>query len=170
MHLANPYHGTPAGPTCVSPAPAFDRSVPTILLVEDEGFVLNVTYEILCSAGYRVLPARNAGEAVRAFRSHAEGVQLLLTDVVLPDRNGCDLALELATTGGVKAIFISGYPDNSHSKGTSTSRLGLFAQAIFRCISTAESQRSPGRLTDVVVGSICESLNHGEHRAHEGHT
>ncbi len=113
MHLANPYHGTPAGPTCVSPAPAFDRSVPTILLVEDEGFVLNVTYEILCSAGYRVLPARNAGEAVRAFRSHAEGVQLLLTDVVLPDRNGCDLALELATTGGVKAIFISGYPDNS---------------------------------------------------------
>jgi two-component system, cell cycle sensor histidine kinase and response regulator CckA len=114
LHLANPDHGTPAGPTCVSPAPAFDRRVPTILLVEDEAFVRNVAYEILCSAGYRVLPARNAAEAIQAFRGRAGGVQLLLTDVVLPDRNGCDLALELVTMGsGVKTIFISGYPENS---------------------------------------------------------
>jgi two-component system cell cycle sensor histidine kinase/response regulator CckA len=114
LHLANPDHGSPAGPTCVSPATASDPRVPTILLVEDEAFVRKVAYEILCSAGYRVLPARNAAEAVRAFRGHAEGVQLLLTDVVLPDRNGCDLALELVTIGGgVKAVFISGYPENS---------------------------------------------------------
>jgi CheY-like chemotaxis protein len=106
LHLANPDHGTPAGPTCVSPAPAFDR--------RDEAFVRNVAYEILCSAGYRVLPARNAAEAIQAFRGRAGGVQLLLTDVVLPDRNGCDLALELVTMGsGVKTIFISGYPENS---------------------------------------------------------
>jgi two-component system cell cycle sensor histidine kinase/response regulator CckA len=114
LHLANPDHGTPAGPTCVSPAPASYPRVPTILLVEDEVFVRKVAYEILCSAGYRVLPAPNAAEAVRAFRGHAEGVQLLLTDVVLPDRNGCDLALELvAIGGGVRAIFISGYPETS---------------------------------------------------------
>ena len=38
----------------------------------------------------------------------------MLTDVVLPDRNGCDLALELATLcDGVKSIFVSGYPENS---------------------------------------------------------
>ena len=41
-------------------------------------------------------------------------MQLLLTDVVLPDRDGFDLALELVTgESGLKAIFISGYPENS---------------------------------------------------------
>ena len=72
---------------------------------------------MLCSAGYRVLPAQNAADAVKAFRDHPEEVQLLLTDVVLPDRSGCDLALELVNAGaGVKAIFISGYPENSISR------------------------------------------------------
>jgi two-component system cell cycle sensor histidine kinase/response regulator CckA len=114
LHLANPDHGVPAGPTFVSPALAPNARAPTILLVEDEAFVREVAYEILCSAGFRVLPARNAAEAVLAFRGHPEEVQLLLTDVVLPDRNGRDLAFELVTvSGGVKAIFISGYPENS---------------------------------------------------------
>ena len=114
MHLADPDHRAPAGPTCVSPAPASRSRVPTILLVEDEAFVRDVACETLCSAGYRVLQARNAAEAVLAFRGHPDEVQLLLTDVVLPDRNGCDLALELVSMGrSVRAIFISGYPENS---------------------------------------------------------
>ena len=72
-----------------------------------------MAYEVLRSAGYRVLAARNAADAVRAFRNHTDSVQVLLTDVVLPDRDGCDLALELATgQSGLKAIFISGYPEN----------------------------------------------------------
>ena len=114
MHLANPDHEAPAGPTCDSSTAAPNPRVPTVLLVEDEAFVRNVAYEILRSAGYRVLPARNAADAVRAFRGHTGEVQLLITDVVLPDRNGRDLALELAAVGGsVKVIFISGYPENS---------------------------------------------------------
>jgi len=85
----------------------------TILLVEDEAFVREVAYQILCSAGYRVFKARNAIDALLAF--HQQGaVHLLLTDVVLPDRNGCDLASEITNScPGVKTIFISGYPENS---------------------------------------------------------
>jgi CheY-like chemotaxis protein len=112
LHLENPRHSTPAGPTHISPTP-LSNPLPTILLVEDEAFVRKVACEVLCSAGYRVLPAKNAADAVQAFRGHPEEVQLLLTDVVLPDRSGCDLALELVNAGaGVKAIFISGYPEN----------------------------------------------------------
>ncbi len=114
MHLASPVHEAPRDPICVSLAPAFTPRAPTILLVEDDAFVRNVANEILRSAGYRVLAARNAADGVRAFRGHGEEVQLLLTDVVLPDRDGCDLAVELATgESGLKAIFISGYPENS---------------------------------------------------------
>ena len=69
--------------------------------------------EILGAAGYIVLTARNAAEAIVAFRAHPEQVQLLLTDVVLPDRNGCDLAHELSSLRrGIRAIFMSGYPEN----------------------------------------------------------
>lgn len=90
------------------------RPIPTILLVEDEAFVREVAGEILRIAGYGVLSARNAAEAVPAFVAHREEVQLLLTDVVLPDRNGHDLAFELVTLGhAFRTLFISGYPENS---------------------------------------------------------
>jgi len=99
---------------CSSPVAVPNRPIPTILLVEDEAFVREVACEVLRVAGYRVLPARNAAEAVPAFLAHREEVQLLLTDVVLPDRNGRDLAFELVTLGqSFRIIFISGYPENS---------------------------------------------------------
>jgi DNA-binding NtrC family response regulator len=100
-------------PVLLAPLTASHRRV-TILLVEDEAFVREVAGQILCRAGYCVLKARNAAEAVRAFRCHANNLELLLTDIVLPDCNGSDLALELTTQGHkVKAILISGYPENS---------------------------------------------------------
>jgi DNA-binding response OmpR family regulator len=84
----------------------------TILLVEDETFVRAVACEVLSSGGYRVLQARNAAEAVKTFRAQPEGVQLILADVVLPDRNGCDMVLELTPGTGTRVMFISGYPLN----------------------------------------------------------
>lgn len=81
----------------------------TILLVEDEAFLREVTCEILESAGYRVLKTRNATEAARAFLQYKTIVKLLLTDVVLPGQNGRDLANELrAVCPSLKIIFISG--------------------------------------------------------------
>ena len=101
-------------PAFIDSAPAVPTSGGrTVLLVEDETFVREVACEVLSRAGYRVLKAGNATEALQVFREHAGAVQLLLTDVVLPDRNGCDLALELSTLcGEVKSIFVSGYPEN----------------------------------------------------------
>ena len=85
----------------------------TILLVEAEKFVREVAGEILLSAGYRPLSARCAEEARRLFYEH-EDVHLLVTDVVLPDDNGADLAQELSMRRPeLKTIFISGYPENA---------------------------------------------------------
>jgi two-component system cell cycle sensor histidine kinase/response regulator CckA len=98
----------------------------TILLVEDEGFVRQVTCEILGLAGYEVLKARNGVEARCAFQQHGESIQLLLTDVVLPGENGRDLATYLKTLQpGLKTIFISGYPENT------VSRNGLQPEGVF---------------------------------------
>jgi two-component system cell cycle sensor histidine kinase/response regulator CckA len=86
----------------------------TILVVEDEAFVREAACDILEGEGYRVLRARNAAEAQAAFRRQQGGVQLLLSDVVLPGQNGPALAKELrAARPALKAIFISGYPENT---------------------------------------------------------
>jgi DNA-binding NtrC family response regulator len=86
----------------------------TILLVEDEALVRDVTCEILEVSGYRVLKARNATEAMGAFRRCRGVVKLLLTDVVLPGRSGRDLAYDLRVERpGLRTIFTSGYPENA---------------------------------------------------------
>jgi two-component system, cell cycle sensor histidine kinase and response regulator CckA len=86
----------------------------TILLVEDETFLRQVTCEILESAGYRVLQSRNAAEAISTFQEYKTIVRLLLTDVVLPGQNGRDLANDLRIVcPNLRIIFISGYPENA---------------------------------------------------------
>src|SRR6185312_8858988 len=84
--------------TVLSPPP-FGVDIPSlqgsILLVEDENFVREVTAEILIAAGYSVLKARSAVEGVREFRQHRGEVELLVVDVVLPGKSGRDMAMEL---------------------------------------------------------------------------
>lgn len=88
---------------------AVSPKLSTILLVEDEGFVREVACKVLESAGYRVLSTRNAAEAKRKFRGCVEGIELLLTDVVLPGRDGLTLANDLqAICPTLKTIFMSG--------------------------------------------------------------
>lgn len=92
----------------------------SILVVEDESFVLEVTGEILEAAGYHVLTARSAAEAMKAFEQADRRVELLVTDVVLPGRNGRDLARDLkAVCPPLKVIFVSGYPENAVTRSTS---------------------------------------------------
>ena len=86
----------------------------TILVVEDEAFVREAACDILEGEGYRVLRAGNAAEAQAAFRLRQGSVQLLLSDVVLPDQNGPALAKDLRLAcPTLKTIFISGYPENT---------------------------------------------------------
>jgi CheY-like chemotaxis protein len=86
----------------------------TILVVEDEAFVREAACDILEGEGYRVLRARNAAEAHAAFCRQETTVQLLLSDVVLPDQNGPALAKAMqAACPTLKVVFISGYPLNT---------------------------------------------------------
>ena len=86
----------------------------TILLVEDEAFVREVTCDLLECEGFRVLKAKSAIEARTIFRYYGKIVRLLLTDVVLPGQNGRDLARDLREhCPSLTTIFISGYPENS---------------------------------------------------------
>ncbi|MCB5272385.1 MAG: response regulator, partial [Candidatus Cloacimonetes bacterium] len=82
----------------------------TILLVEDEPMVLELTEMMLKNLGYTVLPAVSPGEAIRLAREHAGEIHLLMTDVVMPEMNGRDLARNLLSIyPDLNRLFMSGY-------------------------------------------------------------
>jgi two-component system cell cycle sensor histidine kinase/response regulator CckA len=84
----------------------------TILLVEDDAPIRNMTAQVLSRAGYRVLAAASPGEAFSIFEAHAPEIDLLLTDVVMPEMRGTALAERLVVRRpGLRVLFVSGYSD-----------------------------------------------------------
>jgi CheY-like chemotaxis protein len=85
----------------------------TILVVEDQPATAQITRILLESWGYRVLEAHCGEEALRMFEKDAEGIHLLLTDVIMPGMNGPQLAGELtARKPDLRVVFMSGYPND----------------------------------------------------------
>jgi two-component system cell cycle sensor histidine kinase/response regulator CckA len=84
----------------------------TILFVEDEAFVRDVTCEVLQSAGYRVLTATNAAEAICIYDARGGDIDLLLTDVILRGETGRALAGRFRRENpGLKVLLVSGYAE-----------------------------------------------------------
>ncbi len=82
----------------------------TVLLVEDEPAVLKMTQRILERQGYVILAANTTDEAIRLAEEHAGGIDLLLTDVVMPNLNGQELAARIREgQPAMKCLFMSGY-------------------------------------------------------------
>ena len=84
----------------------------TILVVEDGDAVRNLVCLMLVQNGYAVLEARDGRDALRVCEAHPEPIQLVLTDLVMPNMKGADLAerLRLARPG-LRILLMSGYAD-----------------------------------------------------------
>ncbi len=86
------------------------RGNETILLVEDEPSILALTARLLELQGYGVITAQRAEEALRLAREHTGVIHLLLTDVVMPDMNGCELEKKTRQLHpAIRCLFMSGY-------------------------------------------------------------
>jgi PAS domain S-box-containing protein len=84
----------------------------TVLVVEDEPVVRKMMTRALAEAGYHVLQAGNAAEAIEVVTRTSGKISLLLTDVVMPGKNGRELAKEVeALRPGIPVLFTSGYTD-----------------------------------------------------------
>jgi two-component system cell cycle sensor histidine kinase/response regulator CckA len=86
----------------------------TILLVDDEEGVRKLVFAVLKANGYDVLEAPNGASALAAYDKNAHKVDLVLTDVVMPQMNGFELGRQLSDRApGLKILYMSGYRDNA---------------------------------------------------------
>ncbi|MGQ0767445.1 MAG: ATP-binding protein [Gemmatimonadota bacterium] len=136
-------------PRAAEPPPAPTRSVPgatqgasgppTVLIVEDEELVRALARRTLERAGYRVYESASAREAVSAARALGPALSVLLTDIIMPDMNGRDLAAtierELPQTA---VILMSGFASGSEPPGVPRSSGWSFLRKPF----TVEELRS----------------------------
>jgi two-component system, cell cycle sensor histidine kinase and response regulator CckA len=97
--------------------PADDTGQGTILLVEDEEGLRGLNARGLTSRGYTVLQAANGFEAIEAFDSYFGKIDLVVSDVVMPEIDGPTLLTQLRSRDpGVKIIFVSGYAEEAFEK------------------------------------------------------
>jgi two-component system, cell cycle sensor histidine kinase and response regulator CckA len=112
-------------PDVLAPQSAFGRE--TVLLVEDEDGVRALVRQVLHKHGYSVLEARHGGEALLHCERHKNDIDLLLTDVVLEQMTGPELAKRLTVLRPeMKVLYISGYTDDAvihHGVSTGTAFL-----------------------------------------------
>jgi len=89
----------------------------TILIAEDSETLLKLTQKMLESYGYKSLTSQNGHEAMEIFKGHDGPIHLLLTDVVMPDMNGRELAEQIQSESPkVQVLYMSGYTDDTISK------------------------------------------------------
>ncbi len=100
------------GPARVQPREEPLRGSGTILIVEDDASLREVTCEFLKSSGYTVLETGSPDEALCTVEHHEGPIDLLLTDMIMPKMNGRELAARLsAARPGMKILYVSGYAD-----------------------------------------------------------
>ena len=86
----------------------------TILLVEDEDVVRDIAGRVLVQSGYTVMEASRGDDALRTCQNHERPIDLLLTDVVLPDMGGPDVAARVQSQyPNARVLYTSGYTDNA---------------------------------------------------------
>jgi CheY-like chemotaxis protein len=102
-------------PTAVEPCTEglAPQGIQTVLLVEDEQPVRRLARRTLQKSGYTVLEAGNGREALAVVEGHGGMVHLLVTDVVMPEMGGRELAERLTVAlPGLRVLFVSGYTED----------------------------------------------------------
>jgi len=142
---SRPNHGTTFEiflPAATSGAPATCMTAPqsdsppvtggTVLLVEDDAAVRQLTSQILIRAGFTVLEASNGYRALKLIEQHAAPIDLLLTDIVMPGLDGVQLAGAIrARHPTIPIVYMSGYTDDARVEATLAAYGGRFIQKPF---------------------------------------
>lgn len=100
------------------PAPGLEPAPPTVLVVDDEDILRRIMARVLMDAGYGVLVAGDGVAAWEMVRLANGSVKAVVTDMVMPEMGGAELARKIATlTAPPPVVLISGYAQNQFQLG-----------------------------------------------------
>lgn len=89
------------------------RGEETVLVAEDDPTVRTITCTMLCQLGYKVVDSESASQCLRIAETQGDEIDLLLTDVVMPEMSGRELFERInAIRPSIRAVFMSGYTAN----------------------------------------------------------
>ncbi|HUG40684.1 MAG TPA: PAS domain S-box protein [Longimicrobiales bacterium] len=121
----------------------------TVLLVEDDSTVRGLASRILSGRGYRVIEARNGAEAWSTFRADPAAIDLVLSDVVMPEMGGRELLERvMAERPGIPVILMSGYTDDIILRHGARDAGVAFLEKPFTPAALAEQVREALERTD----------------------
>ena len=114
----------------------------TVLLVEDDAPVRMVIQRILSNEGFKVIEADGGLSAISSCEDHTGPIDLLLTDVILPQLNGWQVADRVAATWpDVRVLYMSGYDENTVSESGVFASAGTFLEKPFTMSALLEKVR-----------------------------
>ncbi len=123
-------------------APPDQRGKETILIVEDENTVRQLTLRLLRALGYRTHEARNGDEALAVLDREGDSIHLVLSDVIMPRMGGPELAARLQTLRpGLPILFMSGYTDDLTLESSGQGSVPLIVKPFTRDTLAAEVRR-----------------------------
>ncbi len=118
------------------------RGNETVLVVDDEEEVRNLVSEMLRFYGYNVLEAPNAVNALLIFKKYSESINVVLTDIIMPQMNGVEMIEKIIPEfPDTKVIFMSGYTDNTVDEYELIDKSNNFLQKPFNAKTLVEKIR-----------------------------
>jgi DNA-binding response OmpR family regulator len=122
----------------------------TLLVVDDDDGVRKLVVDVLRQRAYRVLEARNGRHALEVARKHDGPIHLLVTDLVMPELGGAELAAELRRNNScIRVLYLSGYSDDE----------ALLARTLERGTQFLSKPFLPGDLLNSVRGVLEGTTN-----------
>jgi hypothetical protein len=121
-----------SAPDPVQPVSGQTRADARVLVVEDDAGVRSLIAEVLTEGGYTVATSATPAEALVRVEDADRGLDLLVTDVIMPGMSGRDLAIRVAASRpGVKVLYVSGYAGEAVIRQGGLSRDDHFLQKPF---------------------------------------
>jgi CheY-like chemotaxis protein len=137
-----PASGKPAQQTARPSAP-ISKAIGTVLLVDDEEVILDVSEKVLKVLGYTVLVARSGAEAIEIFKKHQDSIDLVLLDIIMPHMGGGEVYDRLKEISPeVKVLLSSGYSIDGEASKIMARGCDGFIQKPFDIMQLSESIRA----------------------------
>ena len=130
----------------VTDTPATRERTTTILVAEDDDALRGIVTRVFWDQGYRTLEARHGSEALHLAELAAPYLDLVVTDVIMPELDGLELGRELALRwSSIPVLYISAYPSNDiFSRGGPTDNDAIPAEAVQWGRAAGEGARDAG--------------------------